>query len=152
MDSPNKTSSAILKPLDRLVVDANPIISALLGGGALRVFWSPSLKKLVTTRFTINEVLPYLPRLAKKISVPEALLRLELELLPLTIYEKDSYQSQIAEAAKRIGDRDPKDVDVLALALTLGYPLWSNDHNFEGTGVVLFTTASLLKRFQSEAP
>jgi len=101
MDSPNKTSSAILKPLDRLVVDANPIISALLGGAALRVFWSPSLKKLVTTRFTINEVLPYLPRLAKKISVPEALLRLELELLPLTIYEKDSYQSQIAEAAKR---------------------------------------------------
>ena len=152
MDSPNKTSSAILKPLDKLVVDANPIISALLGGAALRVFWSPSLKELVTTRFTINEVLPYLPHLAKKISVPEALLRLELELLPLVIYEKDSYQSQIAEAAKRIGDRDPKDVDVLALALTLGYPLWSNDHDFEGTGVVLFTTASLLKRFQSEAP
>jgi len=112
---------------------------------ALEVFWNPSVKELVTTKFTINEVLPYLLRLAKKTSVPEALLRLELELFPLTIYEKDSYQSQIAEATKRIGDRDPKDVDVLALALTLGYPLWSNDHDFEGTGVVLFTTAILLK-------
>jgi len=141
-----------LKPLDKLVVDANPIISALLGGAALQVFWSPSVKELVTTQFTINEVLPYLPRLAKKISVFEMLLRLELELLPLTIYEKDSYQGQIAEATKRIGDRDPKDVDVLVLALTLGYPLWSNDHDFEGTGIVLLTTASLLKHLQPEAP
>jgi len=140
-----------LKPLDKLVVDANPIISALLGGAALQVFWSPSLKELVTTQFTINEVLPYLSRLAKKISVPEALLRLELDLLPLTIYEKDFYQGQITEATTRIGDRDPKDVDVLALALTLGYPLWSNDHDFEGTGIVLFTTASLLKHLQPEA-
>lgn len=139
-----------MKPLDKIVVDANPIISALLGGAALRVFWSPSLKELATTQFTINEILPYLPRLAKKISVPEALLRLELELLPLTIYEKDSYQGQITEATKRIGDRDPKDIDVLALALTLGYPLWSNDHDFEGTGVVLFTTASLLKHLELE--
>jgi len=36
MDSPNKISSATLKPPDKLVVDANPIISALLGGAALR--------------------------------------------------------------------------------------------------------------------
>jgi len=141
-----------LKPLDKLVVDANPIISALLGGAALQVFWSPSVKELVTTQFTINEVLPYPPRLAKKISVSETLLRLELELLPLRIYEKDSYQGQIAEATTRIGDRDPKDVDVLVLALTLGYPLWSNDHDFEGTGIVLLTTASLLKHLQPEAP
>ena len=100
MDSPNKISSATLKRPDKLIVDANPIISALLGGAALRVSWSPSLKELVTTKFTINEILPYLPRLAKKISVPESLLRLELELLPLTIYESDSYQGQITEAKK----------------------------------------------------
>lgn len=118
----------------------------------MQVFWSPSFEELVTTKFTINEVLPYLPRLAKKISVPEALLRLEFEFLPLTIYEKDSYKDKITEAKKRIGDRDPNDVDLLALALTLGCPLWSNDHDFEGTGVVLFTTASLLKHLQPEAP
>jgi len=152
MDSPNKISSATLKRPDKLVVDANPIISALLGGAALRVFWSPSLKEFVTTKFTINEILPYLPRLAKKISVPEPLLRLELELLPLTIYEKDWYQGQITEAKKRIGDRDPNDVDLLALALTLGCPVWSNDHDFEDTGVVLFTTANLLRSLQLEEP
>ena len=140
-----------MKPLDKLVVDANAIISALLGGVALQVFWSSSVKELVTTKFTINEILPYLPRLAKKISVPEALLRLELELLPLTIYEKGSYQGQLREANKRIGDRDPNDVDLLALTLTIGCPLWSNDHDFEGTGVALFTTASLLKHLQPEA-
>ena len=116
----------------------------------MRVFWSPLLKELVTTKFTMNEVLSYLPRLAKKISVPDALLRLELELLPLTIYEKESYQDQLTEAKKRIGERDPNDVALLALALELGYPVWSNDHDFEGTGVVLFTTANLLRSLHRE--
>ena len=69
----------------------------------------------------------------------------------LTIYEEDSYRSQCTEARKRIGDRDPNDADLLALTLTLGCPLWSNDHDFRGTGVVLFTTTSLLKHLQPEA-
>jgi predicted nucleic acid-binding protein len=33
---------------------------------------------------------------------------------------------------------------VLALALHLGVPLWSNDRDFEDTGVSRFTTAELL--------
>jgi predicted nucleic acid-binding protein len=65
--------------------------------------------------------------------------------LPLTLYAAGSYRKFLAEAHARIGGRDPNDVDVLALTLSMGYPLWSNDRDFEGTGVQRYTTAQLLK-------
>lgn len=133
------------KPPERLVVDANPIISALLGGAALGAFWNEAVKGWATTQFTVNEVLSYLPRLASKIHVPEEVLRLELELLPLTAYQKDFYRDFISEAKRRIAARDKNDVDLLALALKLEYPMWTNDHDFEKTGPKLYTTAKLLE-------
>jgi len=133
------------KPPERLVVDANPIISALLGGAALRAFWNEEVKEWATTQFTVKEVLSYLPRLASKIHVPEEMLRLELELLPLTIYKKESYRDFAPEAKRRIAARDKNDVDLLALALKLDYPIWTNDQDFEQTGPTLYTTAKMLK-------
>ncbi|MCK4600076.1 PIN domain-containing protein [Candidatus Bipolaricaulota bacterium] len=133
------------KPPERLVVDANPMISALLGGAALRAFWNEAVKEWATTQFTVNEVLSYLPRLASKIHVPEEMLRLELELLPLRICKKASYRDLVLEAKRRIAARDANDVDLLALALKLDYPIWTNDQDFEQTGTTLYTTAKLLK-------
>jgi len=133
------------KPPERLVVDANPIISALLGGAALRAFWNEAVKEWATTQFTINEVLSYLPWLTSKINVPEEMLRLQLELLPLTIYKKESYRDFVPEAKRRIAGRDENDVDLLALALKLDYPIWTNDKDFEQTGPTLYTTAKLLE-------
>lgn len=49
------------------------------------------------------------------------------------------------EAERRIAQRDPNDVDVLALALHLRLPVWTNDNDFENTGVEWHTTAELLK-------
>jgi len=121
------------------------MISALLGGAALRAFWNEAVKEWATTQFTVNEVLSYLPRLASKICVPEEMLRLELELLPLTICKKESYRDFISEAKRRIAGRDVNDVDLLALALKLGYPIWTNDQDFEQTGTTLYTTAKLLE-------
>ena len=133
------------KPPERLVVDANPIISALLGGAALRAFWNEVVKEWATTQFTVNEVLSYLPQLASKLHAPEEVLRLELELLPLAIYKKDSYRDFISEAKRRIAERDENDVDLLALALKLDYSIWTNDKDFEQTGPTLYTTAKLLE-------
>jgi predicted nucleic acid-binding protein len=47
---------------------------------------------------------------------------------------------------RALGRRDPDDVDVLALALYLGVPVWSNDDEFREAGVEWLTTAALLKR------
>ena len=119
------------KPPAKLVVDANPVISALLGGVALRAFLELAVAEFAISEFTRNEVARYLPRLSTKVSAPGEILQLALALLPLTTYTEDSYAARLPEARKRIAKRDPNDVDLLALALTLNYPVWSNDRDFD---------------------
>lgn len=139
-----KKYSKILKSNENLAVDANPIISALLGGAASRVFWSSQIKQFTTAAYTIDEVKHYLPRLAAKAGVDEKILLLSLQLLPIKIRSKTFYAGKIMEAKMQIAERDPKDVDLLALALKLGIPIWSNDRDFQTTQVTVYTTAQLL--------
>jgi predicted nucleic acid-binding protein len=133
-----------LKRPDRLAVDANPILSALLGGQARRVFFESTIREFAVPERVISEVQRYVPRLAQKLGVEEAFVEYALELLPLRIYPARRYARAVREARRRIERRDPTDVDVLALALHLDVPLWSNDRDFEGTAVSRFTTAQLL--------
>jgi predicted nucleic acid-binding protein len=60
--------------------------------------------------------------------------------------EREVYEKSIAEAKRRIGRRDPDDVEILALALHFDLAVWSNDNDFEGAGVEWITTAKLLAR------
>jgi predicted nucleic acid-binding protein len=41
--------------------------------------------------------------------------------------------------------KDEDDTELLALAMKLKIPIWSNDRDFKLTGVELYTTAKLLK-------
>lgn len=129
---------------ENLVVDANPILSALIGGKAQRLFQSSSGVHFHTTAWTVSEVEKYLPQLASKASVDESILRISLDLLMLEMYASSAYQGCLEDARHRIDD--PKDVDLLALALTLGFPVWSNDNDFQTdrAGVAVYRTAELL--------
>jgi predicted nucleic acid-binding protein len=64
----------------------------------------------------------------------------------VVVVERADCERKVAEATRRLGRRDPDDVDVLALALHAGVPVWSNDDDFREAGVEWFTTAALLKR------
>ena len=44
-------------------------------------------------------------------------------------------------ALTRIGPRDPDDWPILACALALNCPIWTEDKDFFGTGVATWTTA-----------
>lgn len=66
--------------------------------------------------------------------------------LPVTLVDRRVYETSIPEAKRRIGRRDPDDVEILALALHAGVPVWSNDNDFEDAGVEWFTTAQLLAK------
>jgi predicted nucleic acid-binding protein len=133
-----------LRRSERLVVDANAILSALIGGATGRVFANPAIKEFATTEFTLAEFLPYLSVLSQKSGVSEDELRTALYLLPLTVHERAFYEKSVAEATRQIGARDPNDVDILALALRLKAPIWSNDEDLAGLGVEVLTTAKLL--------
>lgn len=136
-----------LRKPEQLVVDANPILSALLGGKARRIFFEAGIQEFAVPEGMLNEVRAYLPQLALQLRVGAAFLEYALELLPLRQYPKTTYRGMITEARHQIGHRDPGDVDVLALTLQLGVPLWSNDRDFEGTNVTQLTTARLVNMF-----
>lgn len=73
---------------------------------------------------------------------------LAIAALPVTIVVYAHYAKSIAEATKRIGRRDPEDIDLLALALHLQIPIWSNDRDFERLNVDLFTAEGLLRHLR----
>jgi predicted nucleic acid-binding protein len=53
-----------------VAVDANIILSALLGGKPSIILFDGKYQ-FVTTKFTLEEVKKYLPRLEKKIEIPK---------------------------------------------------------------------------------
>ena len=132
---------------DRLVVDANPILAALLGGQARRLLLEAPIREFAVPETVLAEVTEHLPRLALKLGMGPSLLHYALDLLPLRPYPPRAYRASVVAARKQIADRDPDDVDVLALALRLDVPVWSNDRDFEGTGIERMTTAELLSAF-----
>jgi predicted nucleic acid-binding protein len=52
----------------------------------------------------------------------------------------------MAEATRRMGERDPEDIDLVALAMYFRIPVWSNDDDFSVVRVPWFTTAELMTR------
>ena|SRR5271157_5383942 len=130
--------------VEPVIVDANPIISALLGGSARQVLFAAEFT-FFSTQFTLFEVAKYLPKLAKRLDRRELDLFRELELLPIIACQPVQYQTQLGVASALIGSRDSKDVPILALTLALGYPLWTEDADFDGiAGITLRRTAEML--------
>jgi predicted nucleic acid-binding protein len=133
-----------------LVVDANAIISTLLRGRSARVF-TRLHADFMTTQRTVWEVKRYIPTIAADLQAQgapassEADIERDLERLPLRFEHEDSYAYCRGRAKLLIEDRDPDDVDILALTLHLRAPLWTNDRDFEGIGEIdVITTAELL--------
>lgn len=113
-------------PRLELAVDANPLISALLGGQALKLLYSP-LFLFATTERTTWVVKKYIPEIAERLEISEIEMLETFEDFPLVAYQSDLYSSALSRARNKIGPRDPKDVDILALAYHLGTLLWTHD-------------------------
>ncbi len=135
----------------QLVADANVLLSAVIGGRAVLALRHDKVEHVFTPAAAYDEVFEYLPSLAKKKRLELDTLLLACGALPVTVIEQSEYQDQLSSAKRRIGKRDPDDVDVLALALTLKIPVWSNDHDFEDAGVDWYTTAELPKTLGVES-
>jgi len=130
----------------RLAADANVLLASLLGGRARLVMNNPQIEELLTPQVTFAEVQEYAPVLARRKRLPEDILLLALASLPVTLIEPEAYQRSLSEAKRRIGGRDPDDVDILALAIQFQVPVWSNDKDFEASGIEWYTTEDLLRK------
>jgi len=66
------------------VADANVLLSAVVGKAALRVFTDFSVP-VHTSQYNADEVLEYLPVMAKKYDLPDDLVLLQWHLLPMQV-------------------------------------------------------------------
>lgn len=60
-----------------------------------------------------------------------------------TIVDNSDLELMKEEALARIGHRDPKDWPTLALALKLGCPVWTDDKDFFGVGVPVWSSQTI---------
>lgn len=130
----------------RIVADANVLLSAVLGGRARLILQHPAVTEVLTAEQTLAEVEEYAGVLARRKLLDEDLVLLAVAALPVTVVARPAYASAPSKASKRIGGRDPNDVDILALAISFAIPLWSNDKDFKNTGVEWCTTEDLLRQ------
>ncbi|WP_242649102.1 PIN domain-containing protein [Syntrophothermus lipocalidus] len=126
-------------------MDANVILSALIGGKAIRVFIEAKELKFVTTDRAVGEVREYIPVLAKRKSLSRNVMEAVFSLLELEVVEKEAYLQHVPTALELIGRRDPDDADLVALALALNCPVWTNDNDLvELKEIKTLTTAEIL--------
>ena len=116
--------------LRKLAADANVILSAVAGKAALRIFLREDIE-IFTTQFNIDEVREYIGDIAGQYSLSEEILESQLTLLPLRIYSRPFYEDFIQKASRKLSDRDEDDIELLALAMKLRVPVWSNDRDFK---------------------
>jgi predicted nucleic acid-binding protein len=123
------------------------LLSAVLDGQAGRVLRHDAIHEVLTAaEATFEEVREYAAQLAGKKRLSVDVVLLAVASLPVTIVEQAVYKARLAEARRRIGRRDPDDVEIVALALHFGIPVWSNDNDFADAGVEWYTTAQLLRK------
>jgi len=133
-------------PSKALVLDANILIRAVLGKrvrSILEVHADNISFHIPETAY--SEAEEHLTALVlKRGDDPAKALGLLRSLADLgTIVSLDVYGDFEAEARKRLGARDPEDWPVLATALALGCPIWTEDTDFFGCGVATWTSSNI---------
>ncbi len=61
-------------------------------------------------------------------------------MIPIT---QEIYSEYEDDAKKRIGERDLNDWQILALALFLNSPIWTEDQDFFGVGIATWNTRNI---------
>lgn len=126
-----------------IVLDANILVRALLGRRVFDIIQTnKSSAQFFTPDIAFADAFTYLPPLLKKRGADiEAGMRLLDGLRRIVqILSIDVYGCKQQEAMLRIGGRDPDDWPVLACAMLLGCPFWTEDRDLFGAGVPTWTS------------
>lgn len=126
-----------------IVLDANILIRAVLGN-KVRTLIKANIETVdfFTPDVCLADAQKYLPILFKKRSIPAEPALILLNSLTSLLHVVDDlvYKSSIEEAQLRIKSRDIQDWPVVATALTLNCPIWTEDQDFFGTGIPTWTS------------
>jgi predicted nucleic acid-binding protein len=127
-----------------IVLDANILIRAILGRRVRQLVETYAARgvRFYAPDVAFEDAERYLPVLLKKRGKPEDDLATSLEYLRQIIepVERDLYGLFEIEARERLRGRDESDWPVLATALSLACAIWTEDADFFGTGIAVWTT------------
>ena len=127
-----------------LVLDANILIRAVLGRRVRELLERHAVRgvRFLAPEAAFEEVSNYLPMLLEKRGIPRDDVPASLSELRAIVeaVEADFYRSFERQARQRLRGRDEADWPILATALGLGCGLWTEDQDFFGTGVAVWTT------------
>jgi predicted nucleic acid-binding protein len=126
-----------------VVLDANILIRAVLGKKVRElIFDHATMVKFFAPDVAYADARKYLPALLKKRGVDSNIALLLLDRLESVVQSIDAelYTGMQQQALQRIAIRDAHDWPVLACAMTLGCPVWTEDADFFGTGVATWTS------------
>lgn len=126
-----------------IVVDANILIRAVLGKRVQElVLEYAAVVKFFAPDVAYADARRHLPALLEKrgasgVVALKVLDGLESIIQPI---DRELYVGLRQQAFSRIAIRDADDWPVLACALTIGCPVWTEDADFFGAGVATWTT------------
>ena len=136
-----------------IVLDANILIRAVLGKRVRELI----VNNAATIKFFAPDVAyadarKYLPALLKNRGVDASAAILVLDRLEGVVQPIDVelYEGMQQQALQRIAVRDADDWPVLACAMTLGCPVWTEDADFFGTGVPTWTSDRIALYFTQD--
>ena len=126
-----------------LVLDANILIRGVLGSRVpflLRKY--AGQVEFLSPDTAFEEAREQLPGILERRRVPVAPAMATLEFLSKLVQtvEVETYARFEALARQRLARRDEDDWPILAAALALGCPIWTEDADFFGCGVATWTT------------
>lgn len=134
-------------PGKALVLDANILVRAVLGKRVRAVIEAHAEDvSFFVPEAAYAEAEEHLATLiVKRGGDPEKALSLLRSLRSLVVLVGcDAYGELEVEARERLGGRDADDWPILASALALGCPIWTEDTDFFGCGVATWTSDRVL--------
>ncbi len=132
-----------MEPKRGLVVDANILIRLVLGRRVRELVLEHADRvAFFTPAVCYDDARRYLPGLLvpRQVDPGPAVEVLNGFEAIVRAVDESVYSSARAEALARIERRDAQDWPILATALMLGLPIWTEDQDFFGTGVPTWTT------------
>lgn len=130
----------------RLVLDANILMRAVLGRRVRQIIETHSEHAaFFAPDIAFADARRHLPDVVRKRGGDEEAVLAALELLDAVArnvdeVESEAYETQRSAALARIQSRDPDDWPILATAMALDCPVWTEDNDFFGAGVPTWTS------------
>jgi predicted nucleic acid-binding protein len=131
-------------PSKALVIDANILVRAVLGKRVREVIETyAGHASFFVPEAAYAEAEEHLPALVvRRGGDPEMALKLLRTMRGLVeLIGNEVYGDFESDARERIGGRDLDDWPILASALAIGCPIWTEDTDFFGCGVPTWTTS-----------